>query len=50
VKPGSFSLLAVASVKATDRRESRLTATMQDNALVITESGGCGRTARLAKG
>jgi hypothetical protein len=49
-KPGSFSLLAVASVKATDRRESRLTVTQQGNALVITESGGCGRTARLAKG
>ena len=50
VKPGSFPLLAVASVKATDRRESRFTATVQGNTLVITESGGCGRTARLAKG
>ena len=49
-KPGSFSLLAVASVKATDRRASRLTATVEGNALVITEGGGCGRTARLARG
>lgn len=49
-KPGTFSLLAVASVKGTDRREGRLTATAQGNTLTITESGGCGRVARLAKG
>jgi hypothetical protein len=49
-KPGGFSLLAVASVKATDRRESRFTATVQGNTLVVTESGGCGRTARLTRG
>ena len=49
-KSGSFSLLAVASVKGTDRRESRLTVTEQGNTLTVTESGGCGRTARLAKG
>jgi hypothetical protein len=49
-KPGSFSLLAVASVRATDRREGRLTASLQGNTLTITESGGCGRTARLTKG
>jgi len=50
VKPGTFSLLAVASVKATDRREGRLTANLQGNTLVVTESGGCGRTARLTRG
>ena len=49
-KSGSFSLIAVASVKGTDRRESRLTVTEQGNILTVTESGGCGRTARLAKG
>jgi len=49
-KPGSFSLLAVASVKGTDRREGRLTVTSQGGALIVTESSGCGRTARLAKG
>ncbi|MBN9090464.1 MAG: hypothetical protein J0J01_26430 [Reyranella sp.] len=49
-KPGTFSLLAVASVKATDRREGRLTASLQGNTLVVTESSGCGRTARLTKG
>ena len=49
-RPGSFSLLAVASVKADDRREGRLTATLQGSTLVVTESGGCGRTARLTKG
>ena len=49
-KPGTFSLLAVASVKAEDRREGRLTATVQGNTLTVTESGGCGRTARLTRG
>ena len=50
VKPGSFSLIAVASVKGTDRREGRLTVTADGSTLTVTESGGCGRTARLAKG
>ena len=49
-KPGTFSLLAVASVKGTDRREGRLTVTSQGGTLTVTESSGCGRTARLAKG
>ncbi len=49
VKSGSFSLLAVASVKAEDRRVERLTVTRQGAVLVVTEGGGCGRTARLAK-
>ena len=49
-KPGSFTLLAVASVKGTDRRESRLTVTQQGETLTVTESGGCGRVARLARG
>lgn len=48
-KPGTFSLLAVASVRGTDRREGRLTASVQGNILTVTESGGCGRTARLTK-
>jgi hypothetical protein len=48
-KPGTFSLLAVASVKAEDRREGRLTASLQDNTLTVAESGGCGRTARLTR-
>ena len=49
-KPGSFSLIAVASVKATDRREGRLNVTKQGGTLTVTESSGCGRTARLSKG
>ncbi len=48
-KPGTFSLLAVASVKADDRREGRLSASVQGNTLTVTESGGCGRTARLTR-
>ena len=49
-KAGGFSLLAVASVQATDRRESRLTVTEQGGTLTVIESSGCGRTARLTRG
>jgi hypothetical protein len=49
-RPGTFSLLAVASVKGSDRRESRLNVTAQGNTLTITEDSGCRRVARLAKG
>lgn len=49
-KPGPFSLIAVASVKATDRRQGRLNVTSQGNTLIVTESGGCGRTAQLTRG
>jgi hypothetical protein len=49
VKSGSFPLLAVASVKHDDRRVERLTVTSQSGVLVVTEGGGCGRTARLAR-
>jgi hypothetical protein len=49
-KPGSFSLIAVASVKATDRRQGRLNVTSQGGTLTITEISGCGRTARLSRG
>jgi hypothetical protein len=48
-KPGSFSLLAAASVKGENQRRDRISVTVQGNALIVTESGGCGRTARLAK-
>jgi hypothetical protein len=48
-KPGSFSLMAVASVKGTDRRAEKLNVSSQGGALTVTENGGCGRTARLAK-
>ncbi len=47
---GPFSLLAVASVRATDRREGRLTATAQGGVLTVKETGGCGRTASLSRG
>jgi hypothetical protein len=49
-KPGTFSLIAVASVKGSDRRGGRLTVTSQGGLLTVTESSGCGRTARLSKG
>ncbi|MBS0220989.1 MAG: hypothetical protein JSR91_09630 [Proteobacteria bacterium] len=49
VKPGSFKLIAVASVTHDDRRMERLTVSAQGDVLVVTEGGGCGRTARLAR-
>jgi hypothetical protein len=46
---GAFSLISVASVKGSDRREGKLTAQSDGGALVVTETGGCRRTARLAR-
>lgn len=47
---GPFSLLSVASVKGSDRREGRLAVRREGNVLVVTETGGCRRTARLTRG
>ena len=47
---GDFPLSSVASVKGTDRREGKLTARSEGGALVVTETGGCRRTARLSRG
>ena len=47
---GPFSLIAVASVKGTSRREGKLTVSSEGGGLTVTESSGCRRTARLAKG
>ena len=47
---GSFTLLAVSSVKGSDRREGKLNVSGQGGTLTVTESSGCGRTARLSKG
>jgi hypothetical protein len=49
-KGNSFSLQALASVQGSDRRSGKLTVSAQGSTLTITESSGCGRTARLAKG
>ena len=46
---GAFSLISVASVKATDRREGKLTAQSDGAGLVVTETAGCRRTARLSR-
>ena len=46
---GSFSLVSVASVKGGDRREGKLTARSDGSGLVVTETGGCRRTARLSR-
>jgi hypothetical protein len=46
---GPFSLVSVASVKAADRRQGKLTARSEGGGLVISETTGCRRTARLAR-
>jgi hypothetical protein len=48
-KGGSFSLMATASVKSEDRRSGKLSVAVQGASLVVTEQGGCGRTATLTK-
>jgi hypothetical protein len=49
-KMGSFSLIAVASVKGTSHREGKLAARSEGGGLVVSETSGCRRTARLARG
>ena len=46
---GSFSLISVASVKASDRREGKLSARSEAGGLVISETTGCRRTVRLSR-
>ena len=46
---GPFSLVSVASVKAADRRQGKLTARSEGGGLVISETTGCRRTARLSR-
>jgi hypothetical protein len=49
-KGDSFSLTAYASVQGAARRSSKLAVVAQGGTLTVTESGGCGRTARLSRG
>ncbi len=49
-KTGSFSLIAVASVKGTAHREGKLAARAEGGGLVVSETGGCRRTVRLTRG
>ena len=46
---GPFSLVSVASVKAADRRQGKLTAQSEGASLVVSETTGCRRTARLSR-
>ena len=50
VKGSSFNLLSVASVKGHDRREGKLSARVEGPSLVVSETTGCRRTARLSRG
>jgi hypothetical protein len=47
---GGFSLLSVASVKGSNRLEGKLSARSDGGALIVTETSGCRRTARLTRG
>jgi hypothetical protein len=47
---GDFSLLSVASVKGSNRLEGKLRARGDGGALVVSETTGCRRTARLTRG
>ena len=49
VRPGTFPLISVASVKGHDRREGKLSARVDGASLVVSETGGCRRTARLSR-
>ena len=46
---GAFSLVTVASVKAADRRQGKLAARSEGASLVVSETTGCRRTARLSR-
>ena len=45
-----FSLRAVASTKGANRLSEKLSVAVQGSAMTVTESSGCGRTARLSRG
>lgn len=47
---GTFKLISVASVKGTDQRRAQLSARSEGGALIVSETSGCRRTARLARG
>jgi hypothetical protein len=47
---GDFSLLSVASVKGSNHLEGKLSARNDGGALIVTETSGCRRTARLTRG
>ncbi len=49
-KTGSFSLIAVASVKGTSHRQGKLAARSEGGGLVVSETSGCRRTVRLTRG
>jgi len=48
-KQGSFTLRALASVKGTERRETRFNAAAQGNSMTLREGGGCGRSVTLTR-
>ena len=49
-KGDAFPLRAVASTKGANRVSEKLNVAVQGSAMTVTESGGCGRTARLSRG
>lgn len=49
VKGSSFNLISVASVKGSSHRRATLVARIEGGSLVVSESGGCRRVARLSR-
>ena len=47
---GAFPLISVASVKGGNHLEGKLSARSDGGSLVVSETGGCHRTARLTRG
>ncbi len=48
-RPGDFPLISVASVKGSNRLEGKLNARSDGGALIVSETSGCRRTARLTR-
>ena len=46
---GQFTLLSVASVRGPNRLEGKLNASLEGATLVVSETSGCRRTARLSR-
>jgi hypothetical protein len=49
-KGDAFPLRALASTKGANRLSEKLSVAVQGSTMTVTESGGCGRTARLSRG
>ena len=49
-RPGDFPLISVASIRGGNRLEGKLSARSDGAGLIVSETSGCRRTARLTRG